>query len=161
MDVGLAAAFALVWGGRCTSLCPGVFICPIPVHMERMATSGQFDIKREVLLLDGIARSAQQAEVLADNVDMLLLLPLQAAQAAMVERIHKRALQENRRDDTNPEVVRRRFQEDEAATAPVIELYPTDKIRTVDAEAAPLDVLRQIIERLQVMLVPETRQHAI
>jgi len=129
--------------------------------MERMATSGQFDIKREVLLLDGIARSAQQAEVLADNVDMLLLLPLQAAQAAMVERIHKRALQENRRDDTNPEVVRRRFQEDEAATAPVIELYPTDKIRTVDAEAAPLDVLRQIIERLQVMLVPETRQHAI
>jgi len=129
--------------------------------MELMATSGQFDIKREVLLLDGIPRSAQQAEVLADNVDMLLLLPLQAAQAAMVERIHKRALQENRRDDTNPEVVRRRFQEDEAATAPVVELYPTEKIRTVDAEAAPLDVLRQIIERLQVMLVPETRQHAI
>ena len=86
---------------------------------------------------------------------------LQAAQTAMVERIHKRALQENRRDDTSPEVVRRRFQEYEAATAPVVEFYPTDKIRTVNAKAAPLDVLRQIIERLQVMLVQETREHAI
>ena len=130
-------------------------------HMERMAKSGQFDIKRDVLLLDGIPRSAHQAEMLAENVDMLLLLHLQASQEAMVERIHKRALQENRLDDINPDVVRRRFQEYEAATAPVLEFYPTDKIRTVDAGAAPLEVLRQIIEVLQVMLFPETLQHSI
>ncbi len=129
-------------------------------HMDQLARSGQFNIDKEVLFLDGIPRSAQQAEMLADDVDMLLLLHLQADEETMVKRIHKRALQQNRLDDANPDVVRRRFQEYEAATAPVLEYYPTSKIRTVDAAAAPLEVLRQIIEVLQVMLFPETLQHA-
>ena len=72
----------------------------------------------------------------------------------------KRALQENRLDDANPDFVRRRFQEYEAETAPILDFYPAAKIRTVDAGAAPLEVLRQIIEVLQIMLFPEALQHA-
>ena len=123
--------------------------------MDRLANSGQFSIKRDVLFIDGIPRSRAQAEVLADKVDMLLLLHLRADQEPMLERIHKRALQENRLDDANPDVVRRRFQEYEAETAPILDFYPAAKIRTVDAGAAPLEVLRQIIEVLQIMLFPE------
>ena len=129
-------------------------------HMDRLANSGQFSIKRDVLFIDGIPRSRAQAEVLADKVDMLLLLHLRADQEPMLERIHKRALQENRLDDANPDVVRRRFQEYEAETAPILDFYPAAKIRTVDAGAAPLEVLRQIIEVLQIMLFPEALQHA-
>ncbi len=129
-------------------------------HMDRLANSGQFNVARDVVFLDGIPRSRAQAEMLADKVDMLLLLHLQADQETMLERIHKRALQENRLDDTNPDVVRRRFREYEAETAPILDYYPAAKIRTVDAGAAPLEVLRQIIEVLQVMLFLETLQHA-
>ena len=128
--------------------------------MDRLANSGQFSIKRDVLFIDGIPRSRAQAEVLADKVDMLLLLYLRADQEPMLERIHKRALQENRLDDANPDVVRRRFQEYEAETAPILDFYPAAKIRTVDAGAAPLEVLRQTIEVLQIMLFPEALQHA-
>ncbi|MBI93103.1 MAG: hypothetical protein CME05_07805 [Gemmatimonadaceae bacterium] len=116
--------------------------------------------RRDVLFLDGIPRSRAQAEVLADKVDMLLLLHLRADQEPILERIHKRALQENRLDDANPDVVRRRFQESEAETAPILDFCPAAKIRTVDASAAPLEVLRQIIEILQIMLFPEALQHA-
>lgn len=129
-------------------------------HMAQMANSGQFNIEKDVLFLDGIPRSREQAERLSDNIDVLLLLHLKADQEAMVERIHGRALQENRLDDANPDIVRRRFQEYTAETAPVLDYYPSSKIRTIDAGAAPLEVLRQIIEVLQVMLFPETLQHA-
>ena len=60
--------------------------------MDRLANSGQFSIKRDVLFIDGIPRSRAQAEVLADKVDMLLLLHLRADQEPMLERIHKTRL---------------------------------------------------------------------
>lgn len=129
-------------------------------HMTQLVSSGQFNVDRDVLFLDGIPRSRHQAEMLEGLIDPLLLLHLHADQELMVERIHKRALQENRLDDANPDVVRRRFQEYEAETAPILGYYPQEKIRTIDAGAAPLEVLRQIIEVIQVMIFPDTLQHA-
>lgn len=130
-------------------------------HMEKLVRSHRFDPERDVLLLDGIPRSTAQAEMLEPHVDVQLLLHLKATnEEQMVRRIRERALREDRLDDANPEVVRNRFREYDAQTQPVLGCYPKERTRIVDAGAAPLEVLRQVIEVLQVMLFPETLQHA-
>lgn len=129
-------------------------------HMDKMVGTNRFDPRRDTLILDGIPRSRQQAEMLEGSIDVQLLLHLRAAnEEQMIQRIRERALRENRLDDANPDVVRRRFREYEAETHPVLESYPADLIRTIDAGAAPLEVLRQVIEVLQVLVFPETLQH--
>ena len=130
-------------------------------HMDVLVGSNRFLPDSDTLILDGIPRSRHQAEMLEGRVDVRLLLHLQAGdEDQMVQRIRKRALQENRLDDASEDVIRRRFREYEAETKPVLEFYSPSRIRTIDAGAAPLEVLRQVVEVLQVMLFPETLQHA-
>ena len=130
-------------------------------HMDRLVQARQFNPSRDTLILDGIPRNLQQSEMLQGRIDVRLLLHLHAAdEEQMVQRIRGRALREGRLDDANPDVVRRRFREYDAETFPVLESYPREKVRSIDACAAPLEVLRQVIEVLQVMLYPETLQHA-
>jgi adenylate kinase len=130
-------------------------------HMDKLVATNRFDPRKDTLILDGIPRSRRQAEMLQGSIDVRLLLHLQAAnEEQMVQRIRERALREDRLDDANPEVVRRRFREYEAETHPVLEFYSKDLVRTIDAGAAPLEVLRTVIEVLQVLLFPETLQHA-
>lgn len=126
-------------------------------HMERLVQSHRFDPERDTLILDGIPRSRRQAEMLRDKIDVRLLLHLHAGdEAQMIQRIRQRALREDRLDDANPDVVRERFRQYEAETFPVLESYPAGLIRSVDAGAAPLEVLRQVIEILQLMVFPAT-----
>ncbi len=130
-------------------------------HMNKLVSTNRFDPRKDTLILDGIPRSRHQAEMLQGSLDVRLLLHLQATdEEQMVQRIRQRALRENRLDDANPDVVRRRFREYEAETHPVLEFYPAELIRTIDAGAAPLEVLRAVIEVLQVLLFPETMQNA-
>lgn len=130
-------------------------------HMEKMVQTQRFDPQRDTLILDGIPRSCPQAEMLQGKIDVRLLLHLQAGnEEDMIRRIRQRALREDRLDDANPDVVRQRFRQYEAETFPVLQSYPESLVRTIDAGAAPLEVLRQVIEVLQVMLFPDTLQHA-
>ena len=130
-------------------------------HMDKLVIARRFDAKDDTLILDGIPRSRSQAEMLADKIEVRLLLHLHASDIEqMVQRIRRRALQEDRLDDGNEEVVRRRFREYDAETRPVLECYPPELIRTIDAGAKPLEVLRQVVEVLQVMVFPDTLSHA-
>ena len=130
-------------------------------HMQNLVTARRFNPETDTLILDGIPRSQAQAEMLAGQIDVRLLLHLHAGDIEqMVQRIRRRALQEDRLDDANEEVVRRRFTEYDAETRPVLAYYPPELIRTIDAGAKPLEVLRQVVEVLQVMVFPDTLQHA-
>lgn len=129
-------------------------------HMDKLVRSHRIAPDKDTLILDGIPRSPRQAQILDSRIDVRLLLHLHAPdEEQMVQRIRRRALQENRLDDANEAVVRQRFREYEAETRPVLDCYPADLVRTIDAGAAPLEVLRQIVEVIQVMLFPQTLQH--
>ena len=67
---------------------------------------------------------------------------------ALIARLKKRALKENRFDDANEEVIRRRLGTYDAESRPVLEFYGPDLMKEIDATQTPLKVALQILQTI-------------
>lgn len=118
-------------------------------HMAGLAMINQFHPETEVLVLDGIPRNTKQAELLQREIDVLKIIYLRCADLnKMIERLRRRALKENRIDDANEHVIRRRLEIYEKETRPVLDFYSPEKIVKVDALNSQISVLNEIIKVL-------------
>lgn len=118
-------------------------------HMEGLAMINQFHPETEVLVLDGIPRNTKQAELLQREIDVLKIIYLRCADLnKMIERLRRRALKENRIDDANENVIRRRLEIYEKETRPVLDFYSPEKIMKVDALKSQIAVLSEIVKVL-------------
>ena len=116
-------------------------------HIEKLVHSGAYRPKEEVLVLDGIPRNVHQAEMMEQYIDLVVLVCLQSTdEEALIRRIRRRALHENRLDDANEDVIRNRFTEYHAETEPVLQHYPIDSIRIVDTGDSAVAVLHRVTE---------------
>lgn len=119
-------------------------------YIDRLVHTHHFHPEGTILLLDGIPRNRHQAEMMDQYIEVLMVLYLEAAdEEQMIARLRRRALHENRLDDANEEVIRRRFREYEAESIPVLKYYPPERIYRVDALPAPLEVLHDAIEAIE------------
>lgn len=100
----------------------------------------------DILILDGIPRSVQQAEMMLDVIDVRQVFHLECAdKQALITRLRKRALKENRFDDANDQVIRRRLETYENETRPVLDYYGEKLITKVDATQLPVVVTHAIL----------------
>jgi len=107
----------------------------------------QFHPATEILVLDGLPRTVTQATLLDDTLDVLKVTYLVCSDMnKMVERLRRRALKENRFDDANDTVIRKRLEVYERDTRPVLSHYPPDKIVQIDAVQSQIRVLSEIIK---------------
>jgi adenylate kinase len=67
---------------------------------------------------------------------------------ALVSRLKKRALKENRFDDANEEVIRRRLTTYDAESKPVLEFYGPSLVTSVDATQTPIRVAHDILSAI-------------
>jgi adenylate kinase len=100
----------------------------------------------DVLVLDGIPRNVSQAELLEEHCRVLKVIHMVCHdEEAMIRRIRKRALKQNRPDDAREEVIRRRWDVYREQTQPVLDHYPQEIIAEASADAGPGTVLRNIL----------------
>jgi adenylate kinase len=105
--------------------------------------------EQHILVLDGLPRNYAQAERLDHVLDVIQIFHLKIDDLALAgDRLAARALRENRLDDINEEVIRRRLQLYHEETVQTLSFYDPALIYDVDASQPPLDVLRDIINRL-------------
>jgi adenylate kinase len=110
----------------------------------------------DLLILDGIPRSVAQAHEMREYLDVLRVIHLVCRDRdEMVRRMRKRALKENRLDDADEKVIRRRFEVYDKETAPVLACYPQKIISEVDAMGSPAEVLQHVLE----VVVPVQNEH--
>jgi adenylate kinase len=110
----------------------------------------------DLLVLDGIPRSVNQARLMDQYIDVLSIIHLVCDdEAKMFERLRKRALKENRFDDAREDVIRRRWRVYMDETKPVLEHYDQTVIRRVNALGSPAEVLQQILN----IVVPVQSKH--
>jgi adenylate kinase len=125
-------------------------------YTQGMEMVNQFHPDTEILVLDGIPRNLEQAQLLEDTIDVQKVVYLRCADLGkMVERLRRRALKENRIDDANDEVIHRRLLEYEEKTRPVLSFYPPEKIEQIDATMSQIRVLNSILK----VLVPIKEAH--
>lgn len=108
--------------------------------------------EQHTLVLDGLPRNYNQAERLDAFLDVTQIFHLKINDTIKaVERLKTRALLENRLDDMNEEVIRRRLNAYFDETFKTLAFYPSEIVLDIDAGQAPLGVLCDIVIRLSEM----------
>lgn len=119
------------------------------VTVDALVASHRYRPASELLVLDGIPRNLAQARFMEEHIDVQRIIHLVCSdEEAMIERLRRRALKENRFDDASDEVIRRRWHVYEEESQPVLDFYPNALIETVDALGSPVKVLHDLLGRL-------------
>ena len=125
-------------------------------NMHAQTTLSLFKPKKDLLVLDGIPRNAGQAKALEGHLEVLLVIHLVCPDIeAMVGRMRRRALKENRLDDADEKVIRNRFKVYDDETRPVLEHYNPSLVHEVNALGSPAEVLQHVLEHV----VPVQNRH--
>jgi adenylate kinase len=107
---------------------------------------GRFDPERDTLVLDGIPRNLHQAKMLVDALDIVAVINFICPdENRLAERLQRRALRDNRLDDANFEVIKKRLAIYEKETKPILEYYGPNLVHTIDSTQSPINVLRDIL----------------
>jgi len=117
--------------------------------IAQLAAAGRYKPDDQYLLLDGIPRTVEQAQIMADDIDVRAVVYLYCNDIGqIVSRLSRRAALENRPDDTDIEVIRHRIDVYEEQTQPLLNFYPRGKIFRVNAtrpmELVTADILHVI-----------------
>jgi len=125
-------------------------------HIEAQVQLGAYKPESDLLILDGIPRNAHQAKMMDEHLRVLQLIQLHCSdEQAMIERLRRRALKENRLDDAKESVIRHRWDVYQDETAPVLEHYDDDLRQKVDAVQSPAEVLRDVLD----VIIPVQNDH--
>lgn len=109
---------------------------------------------QQLLLLDGIPRTAPQAHMLDAYLQVLQLIVLEMDNVeAMLERMRRRALVERRHDDLQEDVLRTRMEVYQRDTVQLLKHYPPKLVSRFNADQRPLEVLRDVLVRLSPLLI--------
>jgi adenylate kinase len=101
------------------------------------------------LVLDGLPRNLEQARMMDKFLDVIQIFHLKITDTDKArERLKARALRENRLDDSRDDVIAERIRTYYRETEAALSFYKPSLIYDVDASQTPIDVLRQIIDRL-------------
>jgi adenylate kinase len=117
--------------------------------IQNSERGGRFHPDSDTLVLDGIPRNLRQAEILADTLDVKAVFYLHCTNFdALVQRLQRRALKENRLDDANLDVIRHRLKVYDQETKPVLNFYGPKRVQRIDSTQTPVKVLRDILARI-------------
>jgi adenylate kinase len=115
--------------------------------IDARTKTGQYNPDRDILVLDGIPRSLEQAQILTDSIHVMGVFYLTCTdRTKLVSRLQRRALKDNRLDDANYEVILQRLDVYDRETKPVLDFYGPNMTYTIDAMNPPIQVLKDIIE---------------
>jgi adenylate kinase len=108
---------------------------------------GDYKPDKDLLILDGIPRTVEQAIIMEKHIEVLKIIHLTCSdEDAMFERLRRRALKQNRFDDADEKVIRKRWAVYEQESLPVLDHYSKDLMVNVDSIGAPAMILRDTLD---------------
>ncbi len=128
-------------------------------HIEGLVRLGRYDPASDILILDGIPRSAAQARLMDDLIEVKRVYYLDCDdKEKMYQRLKRRALHENRLDDASDATIQSRLYVYEAETAPVLGHYPPGKVLRIDTGRTPIEVLTDILTDARQLLLASAKE---
>lgn len=115
------------------------------IQIDARADLHMFKPDIDILLLDGIPRSVEQARILEQHINVLQLFHLSCPDRdELITRIRKRALKEGRLDDASDEIIQRRIRTYEESTRELVDYY-ADRRAAINANQPPVKVTHDIL----------------
>jgi len=109
----------------------------------------KYDPQNQILILDGIPRNSNQANLLKDKIEVIKIIYLTSSDDnVLAERIEKRAKLEGRKDD-NLDVLKKRLETYRKETAEVLDKYSKEILIEVDGFGTIENIHEEIIEKLE------------
>ena len=125
-------------------------------NISAHAVLGDYKPTKDLLILDGIPRTIEQAKLMDEYIDVLSVIHLSCNdEEEMIERLRRRALKSNRHDDADTKVIRHRWKVYEQETAPVLQHYPKEMVVNIDSLNSPAQVLHDVLD----VVVPAQNAH--
>lgn len=116
--------------------------------IDTSTKTGRFHPGEDTLVLDGIPRNVPQAEMLHDTLDVVAMFYLTASRENLIARMQRRAIKDNRLDDANLDVIRRRLKTYEKETKPVINFYGRKLVHRINTDQPPVKTLFDILKHV-------------
>jgi adenylate kinase len=114
--------------------------------MRAKIAQGLYNPGTTLLILDGIPRTVAQARMMEQHIDVLRIVHLVCRDPeALFERMRRRAIKENRPDDADNAVIRKRWEVYQNETYPELACYGQNLIAEVDCLATIGRVLHDVL----------------
>jgi adenylate kinase len=121
--------------------------------VEGLIATNRYFPHQQLLLLDGIPRTIDQAVLLEHYIQVMHIIVLETPNTEeLIKRMKRRAMIERRADDMDDEVLRTRMRVYNEATHQLLEHYPANLISRFRADQRPLEVLRDVLSKLSPLL---------
>ena len=115
--------------------------------IDAQVESNLFKPDINFLVLDGIPRNVEQSKIMKDHVQVHQVFHLSLKNRdELARRLRKRALKDNRLDDTNEAVIAQRLALYDEDTKPMLEYYDNGLISQLDASLTPAEVMLEILK---------------
>lgn len=119
------------------------------LRIQHCVEAHQFKPEIDFLVLDGIPRNVGQANCLEPFLEVRKVFHLSCPDRdKLVARLKKRAIKDNRLDDANEEVIRKRLATYEAESKPVLAHYGDEVRVDIDATEPPIVVFQTIVSHI-------------
>jgi adenylate kinase len=116
--------------------------------VENSTRAGRFHPETDTLVLDGIPRNLHQAVMLKDTLDVVAVFYLTDKRDNLVARMQRRALKDNRLDDANLDVIRKRLITYEKETKPVLSFYGKNLVHRISTSPPPVETFLAILKQV-------------
>lgn len=117
--------------------------------IDASTQTGRFHPGTDTLVLDGIPRNVDQAEILKDTLNVVALFYLSSTKKQnLVARLQRRALKDNRLDDANLDIIQQRLKIYEKETRPVLDFYGEKLVHSINTDGSPVETFAKILKEV-------------
>ena len=118
--------------------------------LEEYSNSKKFNRKEQILILDGIPRNPAQADLISSKIEVLKIISLVIKDdKVLIERLKSRAINENRKDDSDVNIIKKRLDIYKKETLAVLAKYPPSLILKIDGLPSIEEISKEISKKLR------------
>lgn len=115
-------------------------------YVHGLIATNRYFPGEQLLLLDGIPRTKEQARILDRYLKVERIILLEAkSKEIFIKRLARRGLIERRHDDQDEAILKARMDVYEKETLRMLEHYPKELVSRFNADQKPLELLRDIL----------------